>query len=191
MKTHISSVCKSAHHHLRNIGSIRKYLSQDLCVKLIHAFITSRLDYGNALLYGLPDMQTLQPQPILNTAARIVSFRSIYEHIQPVLKSLHWLPVKQRITFKILLLTFHAINKSGPSYLSDLITLYKPPCSLRSEDRFLLVESKTSRSYGDRAFSVAGPRLWNALPESLRKEDSLNSFKHQLKTFLFKVAYGS
>ena len=189
MKYHITSICKAAHYHLRKIGAIRKYLTQESCTQLVHAFITSKLDYGNALLNGLPENQISRLQRVMNTAARIVSLKSKYDHIQPILKFLHWLPVQQRIKFKVLLLTFHAIHGDAPSYLTDMIHIYTPARSLRSRDKFLLVEHKTNQSYGSRAFSVSGPRMWNSLPEPLRKLECLDTFKQHLKTFLFKEAY--
>ena len=191
MNDQISHVCKSVHYQLRNLGAIRKFLSQDSCLKLVHAFISSRLDYGNALLYGIPDCQIRRLQRIMNSAARILSLKSKYDHIEPVLKSLHWLPVEQRIQFKVILLTFHAIHKNAPSYLNDLLMPYKPTRSLRSEDRNLLVVPRTNQKYGNRAFSVCGPQLWNGLPDSLRKVDCLASFKKQLKTLLFSKAYNT
>ena len=96
---------------------------------LIHAFVTSKLDYCNALLNGLPKYQINRLQLVLNTAARVVTHTRKYEHITPVLIGLHWLPVSYRITFKILLLTYKALNNLAPSYLSDLLS---QRCNVRS-----------------------------------------------------------
>ena len=115
----ISKICKSSHYHLRNIGKIRKYLDESSTETLIHAFVTSKLDYCNALLNGLPKYQINRLQLVLNTAARVVTHTRKFEHITPVLIGLHWLPVSYRITFKILLLTYKALNNLAPSYLSD------------------------------------------------------------------------
>ena len=125
----ISKICKSSHYHLRNIGKIRKYLDESSTKTLIHAFVTSKLDYCNALLNGLPKYQINRLQLVLNTAARVVSHTRKYEHITPVLIGLHWLPVSYRITFKILLLTYKALNNLAPSYLSDLLS---QRCNVRS-----------------------------------------------------------
>ncbi len=123
MKDHIASICRITHFHLRNIGSIRKYLTQHACETLVHSLISSRLDYCNALLANLP-LSSLQPlQRVLNTAARIVSLRRKCDHITPVLKDLHWLPVKQRIDFKILLFTFKCVHGTAPPYLCDIIQI--------------------------------------------------------------------
>ena len=97
-----SSICSASSYHLRNIGLIRKYLTQDATEQLVHAFVTSRLDMGNSLLYGLPNNQIHRLSRLQHIAARIITKTKPREHITPVLKKLHWLPVPQRITFKIL-----------------------------------------------------------------------------------------
>ena len=112
------------------------------------------------------------------------------EHITPNLVELHWLPVSHRITFKLLLLTFKALNNMAPSYICDLLVKYKPCRTLRSSDASLLVVPQSQlATYGDRAFSIAAPKLWNSLPLYLRNCSSLPVFKSELKTYLFKDAY--
>ena len=190
MSDHITQICRISNYHLRNIGSIRKFITTDACSKLMHAFVTSRIDYCNSLLYGLPSNQISRLQRVLNTAAHIVSLTKKYEHISPVLLSLHWLPVEQRIKYKVLLFIFYAVHNTAPSYLSDIITIYQPKRTLRSSNKMLLAIPKSCTSYGDRAFTVCGPTLWNGLPESIRDSHSLENFKSKVKTFLFKEAYG-
>jgi hypothetical protein len=190
MEEHISSVCKSAQYHLYNIGRIRKHLTKEATEQLVHAFITSKLDYCNALFCGLPAKQINRLQRLQNIAARIVTLTKTSSHITPVLYDLHWLPVSQRITFKVLLLVFKCQNNMAPPYLQDLIRSYQPTRSLRSAGQSLLhVPLVKASSYGDRAFGVAGPRLWNELPIELRTVSSLTMFKSKLKTYLFKQYY--
>ena len=110
------------------------------------------------------------------------------DHITPVLKKLHWLPVKQRVTYKILLLTFRALNGLAPIYIVDMLHRHRPARALRSANNDDLQVPSTSSRYGDRAFAVSAPRLWNALPCEL-KITSLISFKRLLKTHLFRMAY--
>ena len=93
MRPQDTAVCQSAHFHLRNIGQIRKYITSNACEKLIHAFVTSHLDCGNALLFGLPQTQMKRLQLVLNIAARILTCTLLYNSITPILKELHWLPV--------------------------------------------------------------------------------------------------
>ena len=123
MNTHVNKLCSAAYFHLYNLRRIRKYLTQQTCEKLVHAFVTSRIDYCNSLLYGLPAKQLNKIQRVQNTAARIIFRLPKFCHITPTLFSLHWLPVRYRIDFKICLLTFKAIHGFAPSYLCELITV--------------------------------------------------------------------
>ena len=120
METHMNKVCSSGFYYLHNLRRLRRYLSQDCLVTLIHAFVTSRLDYCNSLMYGLPQCQISKLQRVQNAAARIALDLSKFCHIIPALRQLHWLPVVKRIQFKILLLTFKAINGLSPPYISEL-----------------------------------------------------------------------
>ena len=162
-------------------------MSQSNCERIIHAFITSKLDYCNAILYGLPQAQLDKLQLIQNTAARIVSKTKKSQHITPVLRSLHWLPIHKRIVFKLLLLTYKALNGQASSYISDLLTKYKISRNRRSGTKYpLTVPRSNTKSYGDRSFQVAAAELFNKLPMELKTAFStLNSFKAQLKTYLF------
>ncbi len=108
-----------------------------------------------------------------------------------MLRSLHWLPVRYHVDFKIIFLIFKSLNGLAPPYLSDLLTEHCPVVSLRSSNqRLLRVPKSKLKSRGDRAFSVAAPRLWNALPSSIRFAPSISVFKSRLKTYLFELAYG-
>ncbi len=107
-------VTKSAYYHLKNIARIRCFVSSQDLEKLVHAFITSRVDYCNGLLTGLPKKTIRQLQLIQNAAARIQTRTRKSEHITPVLRSLHWLPVTFRIDFKVLLLVYKSLNGLGP-----------------------------------------------------------------------------
>ena len=191
MEDHVSSIVRSANYHIRSIGKIRKYLTQDATEKLIHAFVTSKLDYANAVLIGVTKHQLNRLQRVLNTAARVVMRVRKYDHITPALKDLHWLPVQQRIQFKVLLLVFKCLNGLAPSYLSSLLKYYTPTRHLRSAAKKNLVEPSLGlKTFGDRAFSKIAPRLWNALPSDIKSIESVTSFKSALKGHLFKMAYG-
>ena len=192
MKKHVSSVCKSAFAHLRKIASIRKFLTDDSISKLIHAFITSRLDYCNSLLAGSPDTIIAKLQRVQNAAARVLTKTRKFDHISPVLVELHQLPIPLRIKYKVLLLTYRSLNDLSPTYLKELLCPYTPARSLQSSSKNLLqpVRTKLAR-YGDRAFSTVAPRLWNDLPIHIREADSLDGFKSLLKTFLFKIFVGN
>lgn len=190
-KAHINQTCRTAFFHLRNIAKIRNILPKSDAEKLIHAFVSSRLDYCNSLLAACPKSSLRSFQLVQNAAARLLTGSNRREHITPVLKSLHWLPIEFRIKFKILLLTYKAINGLGPLYLQDDIVPYQPNRALRSQDAGLLVIPRVSKStVGNRAFSYQAPVLWNQLPAQVKEADTVPTFKTRLKTFLFKIAYG-
>ena len=96
MEDHIKKICKTCHFHLTNITKIRTYLDCE-STEAIHSFVTTNLDYCNAILYGLPKVLLNRLQLVQNRAARIVTFTKKYEHITPSLIDLHWLPVEYRI----------------------------------------------------------------------------------------------
>ena len=110
--------------------------------------------------------------------------------ITPLLMELHWLPVEQRINFKILLITYKALNGQAPTYISDLFTYYRPARLLRSSTQNLLRNPCYNlKNYGGRSFAVAAPRLWNALPMAVKSSNSVDIFKRQLKSYLFLCSY--
>ncbi len=186
MRHHVNMLCKSGYYHLRNIARIRKCLSYDALQTIIHSLISSRLDYCNSLLAGVPKCLLQKVQYVQNSAARLLSGTRKYDHITPILKSLHWLPVECRIDFKILLLTYKGLHGKAPKYLSDLL-VFREARKSRSTDLNLLFVPRTKRvTFGDRAFSVYAPRLWNTLPLSIRNVESIDDFKSQVKTYLFK-----
>ena len=190
METEIVNRCRNLLYHLRNIRTIRQYITQNACEKLVHALISSRLDYANSILVSLPKRKICRLQSIQNIAARIITETRKFDHITSILRSLHWLLVESRIQFKILSLTFRIIHGLAPAYLTDLISIHQPSRCLRSSSRHLLVVPKSrTKMYGDRAFSVVAPKLWNKLPESLQNEQNYKRFKKCLKTHLFKLNY--
>ena len=123
-----------------------------------------------------------------NAAARVVTLSPKFCHITPVLANLHWLSMYMRIEFKILIVTCKPLHGLAPAYIKDLRQSYLPARDLRSSKKNLLVVPAFNiNSYGRRAFSVASPLLWNSLPQHIRDAGSLDIFKRQLKTVLFKL----
>ena len=188
MDSQIKNICKSAWYHLFNIGKIRNYITTHQAKSVVHAYVTSKLDLNNALLAGVPLTITSKLQQIQNAAAKLITRSKKYDHVTPILRELHWLPIHQRILFKLLLMTFKALNGIGPAYLRDLLVLYQPSRVLRSaSDPLLLVVPKSRlKTYGDRSFSIVAPVQWNKLPLEIRSCQTVNAFKSLLKTLLFK-----
>ena len=190
LRSQVNTLCQKASFALRRLRKVRRFLNKSSTEILVHAFISSILDNCNSLLAGINDRDIAKLQRIQNSAARLVSLCNKYEHITPTLQNLHWLPIKSRIKYKILLLTFKCINGSSPKYLSDLIVPYVPTKSLRSASQNLLVVKKgRTKTYGDRAFSCIAPILWNSLPHSLRSKSCIHSFQTKLKSHLFCESY--
>ncbi len=129
-------------------------------------------------------------QMVQNAAARVLTRTRKYDHISPVMSTLHWLPIKHRIYFKILLITYKALNGLAPQYLSELLSNYNPPRPLRSQNSGHLIIPRISKSTaGGRSFFYLAPKLWNNLPNTVREADTLCQFKSRLKTHLFNLAY--
>lgn len=188
--SHINKVTKTSFFHLRNIAKVRPFINQNDAEKLIHAFISSRLDYCNSLFTGLPKKTIERLQLIQNSAARLLTKTKRRKHISPVLAILHWLPVTFRIDFKVLLLTYKALNGQGPSYIANSLTNYTPARTLRSSDAGLLeITRNCHKKVGDAAFVNYAPKLWNTLPINIREANTLDIFKRQLKTYLFIKAF--
>lgn len=187
MRPYINQVTRSTYGHMRSISRIRRHLDDKACALAVQALVVSRLDYANSLLAGVPDCALRKLQVAQNSAARLVSGTGRREHITPVLKQLHWLPVRQRINHKILSLTYQTLNSdTAPKYLTDLIHQNQRR-QLRSNSAVVqLIVPRTKKKIGERAFAVCAPRQWNTLPASLRNSDSHRSFKKGLKTYLFK-----
>ncbi|XP_071801321.1 uncharacterized protein [Asterias amurensis] len=182
----ISSISKTVRYQLRNLSHIRKFLTLEATEVMVHSLISSRLDFCNAILINLPEFQINRPQRLQNSAARLITCVKRSSHITPTLQALHWLPVRDRIICKVLLMIFHSLDGTSPDYINDLIHVYKPPRQLRSSNNLLLNVPRCLHSWGDRCFSHAGPSLWNSVPLQLRKADTCSKFKTHLKTYLFR-----
>ena len=190
MEQHASAVSKSCFNQIRNIGRIRSYITDSACKTLVCSLVTSRLDYGNALLFGVNTNVLQKLQRVQNTAARLITRRKKYDHITPALIELHWLPVNFRCQYKLLVYFSKALDGTAPIYLQELLTLYIPTRSLRSENtNRLQVPKVRTKSYGHQRFDMAAAILWNDLPSDLRLLDTIDFFKSKLKTHLFKLAY--
>ena len=122
----VTKVCQRAYLELRKIGHIRHYLTLHATKTLVSSLVLSHLDYCNILLAGLPRKQTDKLQRVQNCAARLVYKISKQSHVTPLLIKLHWLPISERIEYKIAMICNNIYCNSAPHYLSELLHLYKP-----------------------------------------------------------------
>ena len=192
MSAYINETCQVAIYHLYNIKRISRYLSYDDRKSIVEANIMSRIDYCNSLLVGVSSTQLSKLQRLQNAAARLVSNVVKYDHITPTLVNLHWLPVMSKVNFKIAMLAYKCIYGNAPEYLKNLIKVKSATRdNLRSDGEMLLKDysARSKKTLGDRTFKVAAPRIWNILPKDIRKQDNYYTFKKQLKTYHFKLAY--
>jgi len=186
---HVSAVARSCNYHAQAIRHIWHLLTMDLAQMLACSLILSRIDYCNAVLHGAPSGTIHKLQRVQNNAARIVHQTPRRSHAYPLLKKLHWLPVEQRISYKLVLLTFKIRQTSAPAYLSQHIRAYSETRSLRSSDVPLLHVSFRQTTIGKRSFSCAAPTTWNSLLASVINCDTVSVFKSRLKTHLFNFGY--
>ena len=160
LDAHITQTCRTAYAAIRQISTIRQYLSISATKTLVCAFVLSRLDYCNSLLSGCPQYLLKKLDKVQYSAARLVMQARKTDHITPILRSLHWLPIHARIDYKIGVLCHNFFSDLSPHYLSSCLIVYTPGRSLRSasDDRTLCVP-RTKSKYGDRSFSCYAPKF--------------------------------
>ena len=196
-KKHVSTICSSCYYHIRDFSRIRKYLTKDTAVVLANALVSSRLDYCNSLLYGLPKAEIKRLQAVQNTLCRIVTRCSRFSHITPHMKALHWLPIASRIDFKTNLLTYKALNTGQPSYLKMYLNVYESRYNTRRAvpDNLALStfdfnkKVHVSSRHLHNSYEYVAPKKWNNLPLRVRAAPSVMSFRSGLKRHLFCCAY--
>ena len=144
-------------------------------------------------LYELPEVTINKMQRVQNMCAHLVLRRSKWDNVMEWLATLHWLPIKQHITFKLCVLTFKLLHCQGPKYLQDLLQYKAPDKKLRlvADQHLLLMPRTKHKTFAARSFSVSAPTLWNTLPYHLRTSETLLKFKQGLKTHLYQEALAS
>ena len=181
----MSPICKSCYIYTRAFRHIRPALTQDMANSVAVYLVGSRLDYANSLLYGTSQGNLHKLQRIQNILAKIVCPGHI--HLSEALNLLHWLPVRQRIDFKIVTLTFKLLKFDSPIYLFWLLKPYLPVRALFSHVQQLLATPRVKTCIGSRAFRVDAPSVWNSLPLHVRLFPSIDIFKRELKTHFFTM----
>ena len=190
---HITAICRNTYCYIRNIGKIRNLLSYNACSTIIHALICCLLDYCNSLLYNVPTHKTDRLQRLQNQCARILTKSPRREHITPGLKRLHWLKIQDRITNKILMLTYKSYYNIALTYLCELISRRESSVNTRlGADYHQLMPSISkdcSNTFLERSFIYAAPCEWKKLSECIRTS-TFDSFRKSIKTMLFTQHYG-
>ena len=189
-RSHISVVCNSCFYHMRDLWRIRRHLDLDSAKLLATALMSSRLEYCNSLLYGIADIDLTRLQRLQNQLARVVTKSPPFTHSNPLFRSLHWLPVRFRILFKINLLTYKTLREKQPVYLHSMLAALIPSRSLRSNNDNSLSVPRVKTNTDARAFHCCAPSLWNNLPLSIHSAHSVTTFKKYVKTHLFDLASG-
>ena len=193
MNAHVTNNARTCYFELRRLASIRRILTSTATATLVSAFVLSRIDYCNSLLFGSTHDVTSHLQRIQNYAARVILCLPKSSSITTHLISLHWLPVKVRCTYKIACLCYHCHSSTAPSYVADM--LHRKPSHTRitrssSYTMPLLNRPAHSKAtLGDRSFSFASSSVWNSIPNDVRCSPSLSSSKSRLKTFLLCSVY--
>ena len=178
MDDQVDSIVSHCYKLISDVGQQRHLLCKEDTELLMHAVVSSRIDYCNSLFLGVPKEIIHKLQKVQNAAARMIYQKSKRQSISDALRELHWLRIEERIVFKLLVLTFKCIHKIAPESLCDLITI-------RSSEQFLLKSIYLDTNFGRRSFSYNSPRYWNALPFEIRSEIRLDNFKRLTKHLLF------
>ena len=191
IEKHMNQLCKSCYFQLRNIRYIRSSLTTEASKIVVHALVMSKLHFCNSILFGISNKLLDKLQRVQNCAAKLVLTSNTGHQSSPeCLKTLHWLPIKYWIQYKILLLVFKSTKGFAPPYRQDLLRPHKNERLLRSSSKHLLTVPKSKlKTFGDRAFSVCGPKLWNDLTNHVKTSASTSDFKKKLKTHFFNCAF--
>ena len=193
MNVQFTNIARTCYFELRRLASIRRFPTSTATATLVSTFALSRIDYCSTLLFGSTHDVTSHLQRIQNYAARVILCLPKSSSINTHLKSLHWLPVKLRSTYKIACLCYHYHSRTAPSYVADM--LHEQPSHSRitrsSSYTMPLLNRPAHKkaTLGDRSFYFASSSVWNSIPNDVRCDPSLSSSKFRLKTFLFCSAY--
>jgi Reverse transcriptase (RNA-dependent DNA polymerase) len=186
---HVNEVSHACFYHLRALRHIRPAITASDANMIAYSVVASRLDYANAVLYGVSSKNINRLQRIQDALARCVVDSKVHPSSNALLQQLDWLPIHQRINFKLAKLAFLARSSATSSYLNSSVTRYLPSRMHRSQDTWLLTVPRTETVIGSRAFRDAAPTVFNSLPRDIRSTDNISTFCRLLKTFYLRNAF--
>ena len=190
MNAHVSDIARTCYFELCRLTSICRFLTSTATATLVSTFVLSRIYYCNSLLFGSTHDVTSHLQWIQNYAARVILRLPMSSSITIHIKSLHWLPVKVRSTYKIDCFCYQGHSSTAPSYVTGM--LHRKPLHTRSSSYTMPLLNRPAHSkatFGDHSFSFASSSVWNSIPNDVKCAPSLSSFKSRLKTYLFCSVY--
>ena len=192
-KTHIANKCRTAMWNLQKLKAMHDTLTEETCKTLFMGLVISHLDYANAILVGLPETDIHKLQHVQNMAAKLILNKDKQDSVTECFKKLHWLPIRTRIQFKILTLTYKCLNGQVPEYLCDLLTVNETnERCLRSSSQYrrLIVPFVRLHTFAARSFSVSAPRLSNSIPNYIKQSSTLDlTLKHFYLKLLILVKF--
>ena len=189
MDRHVTEVIRSCTYHTRALRHVRPLLTLEAAKMVSHGIVTARLDYCNSLLHRTSARNLNRLQVAQNELARVVCDAPRSASATELRCHLHWLPVRQRIDYKLALLSYKTRSTGTPEYLASLLESYRPARELRSSNKNLLTVLHLSLALSAKAFCVSAPTVWNSLSDACREAELVSTFKCRLKTELFNVAY--
>ena len=189
MTDQVNSISRAAYFEIYKISKIRNVLSREACKLLMVSNVMSKLDYGNAMLLGITEYNLYKMQKVQNRAARLIFNLPRSSHVHHLLFELHWLPVRYRILFKVVLIIYKCINLGEPVYLNNSLNTYSPSRQLRSSTSNNLEVPRILSSWGERSFSFTAVKYFNNLPDWIKLAESITIFKSRLKQHLFNLAF--
>ena len=197
MSKQVSDTIRACYYHIKDLRRVRRHLTKSVAITLCNALVGSKIDYCNSLYYGITNKQMQRLQGIQNTLCRIVTRTHRFSSVTGPLMSLHWLPVKYRVQFKVCLMTYKVYKNKYPAYLEDCVQPYRSIYNTRHSEptRHMLTiphyDYKRHKSFKhlSNSYFYSAPRLWNSLPETCRCASSLSSFRAHLKTYLWTKSY--
>lgn len=186
---HVKNLCRTCNFHIRSLRSLCSSLDSKTAETIGRSIVMSKMDYCNSLLAFTSKRNIHRIQVVQNNLARLVSGSDYRQSAAPILSSLHWLPIEQRIKYKITTMVFKSRINLLPEYLSNSLTVFTSARPIRTPFQNTYVIPRVRTEVAKQSFSYAGSKLWNDLSNELRATASYQGFKKLLKTHYFKLYF--